>query len=199
MFDPLVWLKDNFDKQPTRLRRELAEHLNLHPSNITRIMNGERPIKADELPRIADFFGVPSPLGFAESATPFAPLALAPIHAAASGRNHWLIDRRGRPIDHLPRPSSTPNAQSLFGLYAPDQAAAPRYRMGELIWVDGARPPRIGDDALVIETANGAARAAIGEFRGTQAKSLVLARFKDNSERRLDRANWTPFRLLPRI
>lgn len=40
-------------------RQALAKHMKLAPTRVSEILNGDRNIQLDELPRIADFFKIP--------------------------------------------------------------------------------------------------------------------------------------------
>jgi plasmid maintenance system antidote protein VapI len=56
------WIKAGLS-QPGKSGKGLAGHLKRSESVVSRILSGERQIKADELPRIADYLGTEIPLG----------------------------------------------------------------------------------------------------------------------------------------
>lgn len=65
MVDPetqryLTWISDGF-KLPGKNQIGLARHLNIAHPQITKLMQGDRLLKVNEIPRIADYLGVPPP------------------------------------------------------------------------------------------------------------------------------------------
>ena len=60
--DPYVaWLKRGLDR-PGKTQRGLAEHLGVDESVVSKLMNGKRRFKTDEIPRAAAYLGAPPPL-----------------------------------------------------------------------------------------------------------------------------------------
>lgn len=52
-----LWLQKKFKTHPTKSKAELARHLSLEPSAISKILAGGRQIKAAEYVRMQQFFG----------------------------------------------------------------------------------------------------------------------------------------------
>lgn len=52
-------------------------------------------------------------------------------------------------IGYLRRPVLLDGRADIYGLYVQGSSMAPRYRDGATVFVEGKRPPRIGDDAVV--------------------------------------------------
>lgn len=142
--------------------------------------------------------------GFAEDAAAFAGPpgpALAPVFDICSDApGEWLIMRHLEPVDRLPRAPHFENAARVFGFYAPDDSMAPRFRPGEIVWVDPARPAAPGEDAAAVQRgrADAPARIVLGELRSRTAREAVLHQYKERKDRRLPAAAWALMRVLPR-
>lgn len=54
------WLRSGLD-HPGKSQRGLAQHMGVHESVVSRMLSGERDIKARELAQIASYLGVPMP------------------------------------------------------------------------------------------------------------------------------------------
>lgn len=52
-------------------------------------------------------------------------------------------------ISYLPRPVILENRPDIYGLYTQGSSMAPRFDQGETLFVDGKRPPRVGDDVVL--------------------------------------------------
>jgi transcriptional regulator with XRE-family HTH domain len=53
------WLKSQFELHPTKSKADLARHLKLEPPAISKILSGDRQIKAKEYEAMRIFFGLP--------------------------------------------------------------------------------------------------------------------------------------------
>lgn len=56
------WIKSNLDRKSGKTQLALAHHLGLAHPQVTRLLKGERRLKIDEIPKIAEFLGVPPPV-----------------------------------------------------------------------------------------------------------------------------------------
>lgn len=201
MSESQEWVRGCFARDKSKKRYQLANFLGIDKSGVTRMLTGERQIKADELSRIALFFGEPRPTGFSEVAAEFSPApGLAPIFRATVEGGFWLVHRHKSPIDRRQRGPHFANAVSAFGFYAPDGSAAPRFKAGEILWADAARPPRPGDDALFVEAGGRKApeRVQVGELKSVTRGELVFSPYKDKEDRRLPARRWSALLLFPR-
>lgn len=61
------WIKANLDKKTGKTQLALARHLNLAHPQITRLLQGKRRLKVDEVPKVAEFLGVEPPVSPADS------------------------------------------------------------------------------------------------------------------------------------
>lgn len=53
------------------------------------------------------------------------------------------------PIDYFIRPAGVANRKGVYGLYVTGESQSPRFKPGEIIFVDPTRTPMIGDDVVV--------------------------------------------------
>ncbi|MAW80475.1 MAG: hypothetical protein CMI63_09570 [Parvularcula sp.] len=152
------WIAEALERDPTKTQTGLAEALGIDKSGVSRMLKGRRRLKFDEAKRAADYLGVsPAVLeraGFAEPEETYQaePQAerLTNLYASAAGaRGEWFLDLR-RPIERRPQAPCFLGADLAFGFYAPDDAMAPRFHRGELVWVNPGRPAAAGQDALLI-------------------------------------------------
>lgn len=201
------WLVAALAANPNKTQTDLAAAMSVHKSAISKIISGARGMKSYELIRASEFLEAPLPLtGFAEAAsafehgpTPSGPRPDAPIFSAASDEGgRWVLRRDLPAIDAKPRAPAFENAAQVFGFYAPDDAASPRFKAGEIVWVDPARPLKSGDDALFVEQARGPQRVVLGEFRRAGASEIVCFQYVDQKERRFSRTHWTALHVLAR-
>lgn len=204
MSDLVAWMLEKLAEDRSRTRSGLAYTLGVDKSVVTRMMARERQIKANEIPAIAKYFGELPPFGFAESPSFFASperKSQAPVYRAAPSMNGmWFLHRHAEPIDWRPRAPHFERAATVFGFYAPDDAMAPRYKPGEIVWVDPHRPARTGEDALFVEAAgkSGPERAILGELIGAEDGEHILIQHRDRQEKRLRLQRWPALHVLPR-
>ena len=189
------WLREQFALNPSKTQAELADRLGIDKSGVSRILRGQRMVKAHEVGAIADYFGVMPPLGLSEDQAEFVagPTALAPIYRMATEvRTGWRLYRNEPPVDRRTRTTVIARDSLAFGVYAPDDYAAPRFKPGEIIWADPGRPPRLGDDVLILESRlRGGQRAEIGELVGQSARELRIARHRDGEVRAMSARQWS--------
>ncbi len=225
MPDYVEWTRSAFDRHPEKKKKDLADVLEIDKSAVTRLLKGERRIQLHELKLIADFFGEPIPpeflgsddaksaranrrpantaFGFAEDAAAFegrAAVSLAPvIKAQVNDSGEWLISRHLEPIDYRPRAPHFRNAAMVFGFYVPNDDAAPRFKAGEVAWIDPARPASVGEDAAMIERKPGAPqRVILGEMKRSAKIGFVIRLYPDRRDRSFEAAEWEALHVLPR-
>lgn len=205
MSDLVAWMLQKLAEDRSRTRAGLAGRLGVDRSAVTRMLARERQIKASEIQGIAEYFGEMPTFGFSEGQAPFvgpdSPPALVPVYRdSGRGDGSWLLHRHVEPIDWRPRAPHFGRAASIFGFYAPDDAMAPRYKPGEIVWIDPNRSASPSEDALFVENSSerGAERVMLGELRGLQGGDHVFIQHKDKEERRLRAKRWTALHILPR-
>lgn len=77
--DYLAWLRDGLNKKG-KTQRGLAKHMGIDETIVSKIVNGKREIKADELSQIAEYLGAPMPSQLAVTTRPLSTIPVIPIH-----------------------------------------------------------------------------------------------------------------------
>lgn len=146
-------------------QRGLAEAMGLDPAAVNRMLYGRRSIMAEEMPVIEAYLGqsltLSAPQGLsAQRGTPprgvsdvDAPqTVLAPPDAVLPVVPVYALTDTGRdtPIDYVPRHPQQIGMAEAFAFYVPDDALAPRYYAGEMIYLHPTRPPQLARDCAVI-------------------------------------------------
>ncbi|MEQ8748320.1 MAG: S24 family peptidase [Amphiplicatus sp.] len=158
-------------------QRELAAHLEVDPAAITRLLRGERRLRLDEAPKVAAFFGrsqpgpayqAPAPGSGAAFPAPAAESGARdlPVYASAQGGpDGMIIDYT--PIEWIRRPPGLEGVVDAFAFYVVGDSMVPRFRHGERLLVHPRRPPRPGEDVLLI------LRDSLGDAANAMVKTLV--------------------------
>ena len=192
---------------------DLARHLRLAPSAVSRMMKGERQMKQLETVQIADFLGVPPeevlrhaveatvpppggemprgrgrPPSTASSSA--APAALArgpdqiPIRSAARGGGDQEMFLEDGPIGYTPRPANLGGVRSAYAIYMVGNSMEPRYEPGWLLHVNPFKPPTRGRDVVVYKADNA---VLIKQFVGWEGDTLVLRQLNPTDTLRVPR------------
>ena len=145
---------------------DLARHLGLAPSAVSRMLRGERQMKIqeaietagllsvgqDEVIRRAQSAGTSKPSEPARRGRPprrdtavprAAPqwVDLIPIHGDASANSE--------PVGYTARPPTLAGVRDAYAVYMTGEALVPRYQPGWLLYVHPFRPPIRGRDVVV--------------------------------------------------
>jgi phage repressor protein C with HTH and peptisase S24 domain len=188
---------------------DLARHLGLAPSAVSRLVKGERQIKALEAVQIAAFLGIPPDevLRHAEGAPPpateparrgrpprsgAAPAAaphrgdLVPIRSAGRGGGDQEMFLQDGPIGYTPRPANLGGVRDAYAIYMVGDSMEPRYEQGWLLHVNPFKPPTRGRDVVVYKRGQA---VLIKQFVGWQGDSLVLRQLNPEQTIRIPRAD----------
>ena len=179
---------------------DLARHLRLAPSAVSRMMKGERQMKLLEAVQIADFLGAsqeevlrhageataPPPPGTmprgrgrppSTASSSGGPPALArsgdqiPVRSAARGGSDQEMFLEDGPIGYTPRPANLGGVRSAYAIYMVGDSMEPRYEPGWLLHVNPFKPPTRGRDVVVYKHDNA---VLIKQFVGWEGDTLVL-------------------------
>lgn len=166
---------------PSRLRSlkrsqsELARHLNIDPSSLTKTLKGERRLKADELIKIEQFFGEKIDReGAVESLSArrqTAPRRIPVYGYAAAGGQERVAINAGQVIDWVDAPPLWNGLGDLIVVRIIGDSMEPRYFAGEAVVVHVGLPPGRGQDCL-IEFHDGS--GVVKNYRG-QRDGVVFA------------------------
>lgn len=72
-----------------------------------------------------------------------------PVYGVAVGGDDASFLLNGTAVDQARRPPSLAGNPRVFAFYVVGTSMNPRFRLGELAYVNPARPPGIGDDVLI--------------------------------------------------
>jgi len=186
---------------------DLARHLDLPQSAISRILNGERRVQAGEVPRMAEFLGVtpgdvlrhvnaetdappreparPGRPPSARAAMPPAGGDQMPIRSAGRGGPDQQMFLEDGPIGFTARPANLGGVRDAYAIYMVGDSMEPRYEQGWLLHVNPFKPPTRGRDVVVYKTTQA---VLIKQFIGWQGDSLVLRQLNPDETFRVPRA-----------
>ena len=189
---------------------DLARHLRLAPSAVSRMIKGERNMKLLEAVQVAQFLGVPQEevLRHAGEVPPedmprtpgrrgrppgsgmvVAPLPRGgetiPIRSAARGGREQEMFLQDGPIGHTPRPPNLAGVRGAYAIYMIGDSMEPRYEQGWLLHVNPFKPPTRGRDVVVYKKDHA---VLIKQFVGWQGDKLVLRQLNPEEMLTLPRA-----------
>lgn len=196
----IQWIIDALERDETKSRRGVGDAINIDKTGVSRLLSGNRTLKMREGLKIAEYLGVSTPFGFAEEEAAFTPAPkspLAPVYRAAPGNDRtpvtFRIFRKERPVDYKARAAHFASAAQAFGIYVQDDLMAPRFKPGELIFVDPSRPIAPGDDILFIakRITPAGERALIGELTDATGAQFQYFQHRKKGDFRLPAKTWT--------
>lgn len=187
---------------------DLARHLRLAPSAVSRMLKGERQMKQLETVQIAAFLRVnPDEVlrhAVAETASPEVidmPRAgrgrprsttsptmrsadVIPIRGAGrGGTDQEMFLQDG--IGYTPRPANLSGVREAYAIYMVGDSMQPRYEQGWLLHINPFKPPRRGRDVVVYKRGQS---VLIKQFVGWEGDTLVLRQFNPPDTLRIPRA-----------
>lgn len=151
---------------PGKSGKGLAEALGINPSQVSRMLNGERAIKAFEIPMIEKYLGV-SLLGYEDTqepkhlkateysvaSVPFPDRGVMPLDVPVLGTviggNGGDFQMSGEMIDYVRRPPGITHARNVFALHVRGTSMSPRFEEGELLYLNPNLPTRVGDYVVI--------------------------------------------------
>lgn len=165
------WIRERL-RTTEKTQRDLARALQIDASGVSRLLDGRRKLRADELRVVRAFFddaapGAPSPAsegrpdggrggpGSSGRAAP-GPRPRNRLAADIPIYGSLLPDRQpffhlpgGMPAEYRPCPPQCAGVPGAFGLFIPDDSLAPRVRAGEVVYVHPGQPSVVGADVFV--------------------------------------------------
>jgi phage repressor protein C with HTH and peptisase S24 domain len=189
---------------------DLARHLRLAPSAVSRMLRGERQMKQLETVQIAGFLGI-SPdevlrhavAGSAETTNADKPRPgrgrplsgssagitrsadVIPIRSAGRGGTDQAMFLEDGPIGYTSRPSNLSGVRAAYAIYMVGDSMEPRYEPGWLLHVNPFKPPTRGRDVVVYKQGQA---VLIKQFLGWEGDVLVLRQLNPPENIRIPRA-----------
>lgn len=183
-------------RESGRKQRDLATALDVDPSAITRLLRGERRLRLDEAPKVEAFFGRarPSPNveprpGDGAEDPDLAPRNL-PVYASAQGGETGMVITY-EPIEYMRRPQNLEGVLDAFAFYVVGDSMSPRFRHGERLLVHPKRPPRPGEDVLLILKGGGEAdfNAMVKTYVGQSRSAVTVSQYNPPREFEIAKAD----------
>lgn len=175
---------------PTRLRvmrrsqADLARHLNLDPSSLTKTIKGDRRVQPAEVVQIEQFFGeklsvsITAPLSPRRRTTPHK----IPVYGyAAAGDSERIAYADDHVIDYLDPPPFWRGGEDLAYVRLVGDSMEPRYFSGEIVPVRLNLPPAKGQDCLIEFADN---TALVKTYQGQRDGRIFAEQY--NERRQMD-------------
>lgn len=186
------WVQDQFRRQPEKSQSGLARALGIDPSGVTRLLKGDRQIKAFEVPKIRAYFGLPES-GSAEQTSLHRALEPSivwdgpdslPVMGTGEGGKDGQMDWNGEVVDMVRRPPFLGAAKGAYALYVRGSSMSPRYEDGDIVYVNPARPTGPGAYVVVqfYEREGEAVRAVIKQLVRRTDAGVTLRQFNPAKE-----------------
>lgn len=188
---------------------DLARHLGLAPSAVSRMLKGERQMKLGEAIQIAAFLGVtrdevleragsPTPAAASEEALPRRrgrpPMRRASLAARTLSAMTQIPIRGGGgmevgtpeqgPVGCTPRPANLAGVHGAYAIYMRGETMEPRYEQGWLLHVNPNKPPTRGRDVVVYKKDR---TMLINQFVRWDDDTLILRQLNPPQELRMPR------------
>jgi phage repressor protein C with HTH and peptisase S24 domain len=183
---------------------DLARHLRLAPSAVSRMLKGERQMKQLETVQIAAFLEVTPEEVLRHAVESPIPLPTADIPRPSRGRppsaSSHAADRipirsggRGGTdqemfledaVGYTPRPANLAGVREAYAIYMVGDSMEPRYEQGWLLHINPFKPPKRGRDVVVYKQGNA---VLIKQFVGWEGDNLVLRQFNPPDTLRIPR------------
>ena len=187
------WIKaalDRATKSQTDLARELSAYLGrtIDRAAVNKMISGRRAVAADELLAIAQILGVEIPSGSQKNVANNAqdvslspnPIArpTVPVHGKPDmARGNRVVFSTNDQVGATFSPPGLDTVPGIWATYVHTEEMLPRYRPGEMVWMNPNQPVKRGDDVLVkikdVEPAK--SLGIIREFVAWEDGGLVLA------------------------
>ena len=187
-----------------KTQADLAHHLRLQKSAVSRMLRGERGMKALEAVQLAQFLGVspeevlrragePTPPQAEparrgrppRSAMSFPPMQrqdMMPIRSGARGGGEQQMFQDG--IGYTPRPANLDGVRDAYAIYMVGDSMEPRYTQGWLLHVNPFKPPIRGRDVVIYKKDQA---VLIKQFVGWNDDALVLRQLNPEETLRIPR------------
>ena len=169
-----------------RKQSDLARHLRLDPSSLTKTIKGQRQLKAHELLAIEEFFdgsgdGAVESLSARRGAKP----RRIPIYGyAAAGGEEVVAFGAGQVIDYVEPPPLWNGVGDLVAIRVIGDSMEPRLFQGEMVIAQLDLPPLRGSDC-VIEMNDGT--ALVKTYRGTSEWTVTAHQYNPDKDIKVDR------------
>jgi phage repressor protein C with HTH and peptisase S24 domain len=185
---------------------DLARHLRLAPSAVSRMLKGERKMTQLETVQVATFLrvspeevlshAVEGPVAQPPADAPRPSRGRPPSALSAAG-DRIPIRSAGRggteqemftDLGYTQRPANLAGVREAYAIYMVGDSMEPRYEQGWLLHVNPFKPPRRGQDVIVRRRGEIVGDAVlVKQFVGWEGDTLVLRQFNPPDTLRIPR------------
>jgi phage repressor protein C with HTH and peptisase S24 domain len=203
-----IWFHEALERAG-QTQADLARHLGLAPSAVSRMLSGERQMKLLEAVQTSAFLRVPQeevlrragdvsstvkpegpprrgrPPRRPSGGTPAAPSGdMMPIRSAGRGGGDQRMFLEDGPIGYTPRPANLAGVRGAYAIYMVGDSMQPRYEQGWLLHVNPFKPPTRGRDVVIYKNDQA---VLIKTFLGWNDDALLLHQLNPDGELRVPR------------
>lgn len=149
------WIRDSL-KKPGKTQRGLAAALGIDPTGVSRLLSGERQLKAAELDKVHAYFAAKEPQSAPAKTSQLTidqprrsdndPLR---VLGMAEGDEDGWQPFNGDVIETIPRPANLVGVPDAYAVYISGDSMSPRYLPGEKIHIHPHKPVSAGAFVLV--------------------------------------------------
>ena len=153
---------------------ELARRCEMEPHTLRRYARGESEPKPDLAVRIAEIFGcMPTEvLGLEPLETE--PLGKIPLYGPVNAGFWDGETAMDKAVDHIARPSFIMGQSNAYAVFVVGSSMEPRFKPGEILYVDPDVPIRQGADVVVQLNNDGDLTAVVKTFKSADDRGLRL-------------------------
>ncbi len=192
-----AWIKERLQSLG-HSQADLARHLGLDASAVSRLLKGERQLKGAEAVAIAGFLGcgvgevleatgaaadgfVPQPV---EVPQPAELQRNLPVYGAAIGGADGAFELNGQHHEFAARPPQLAGVRNAYGVYVNGDSMHPMFQAGWLLHVNPNRPLTAGCGVVVQVRADGdePPLCYVKEFARRSANLLVVRQYNPAAE-----------------
>lgn len=167
---------------------EVARRVGMHGHTLRRYTRGECEVKKDLAIKLAEVFGcMPSEILGLEPANPDQTIGKIPLYGAASAGPWNGAAAMSRAIDHIGRPSFLMSQDNAYGVFVIGTSMEPRFRAGEILFVDPDAPVRQGCDVVVQLNTDGELTAIAKQFKSMDDTQLRLHQLNPDEDLTISR------------
>src|SRR5579871_4819426 len=164
---------------------DLARHLRLAPSAVSRMLKGERQMKQLETVQIAGFLGVSPEEVLQHAVAERVSAAVSETRSAGRGGSDQAMFLEDGPIGYTARPANLSGVRAAYAIYMVGDSMEPRYEPGWLLHVNPFKPPIRGRDVVVYKRGQA---VLIKQFVGWEGETLILRQLNPPETLRIPRA-----------
>lgn len=140
-------------------RSQVAARLGVSVQSLSHYERGKNRPSLERLERLASIYGTTTATLLGDAATPNNEAVLAqvqvpsrrdlPVFGAAQGGAEGAMVIGDGPIDYIDRPGDLAHVTDAFAVYMVGDSMEPRFKQGEILYINPQRPFRPGQDVLI--------------------------------------------------